>query len=87
MDKALMTIGRSLTALCLSLRNMPELVLEWEEAPKRFESIGISKYTVKRVACSSNGIFQEFLWLKENVWLMGAGRCHTSQDTFVDDLL
>lgn len=44
-----MTTGKeSLTALCLSLRNLQKLVLEWEEAPKRFESIGVSKYTVKR---------------------------------------
>jgi hypothetical protein len=25
-------------------------VFEWEEAPKRFESVGVSKYTIKRVA-------------------------------------
>ena len=29
---------------------MPELVREWEEDTKGFESIGVSKYTVKRVA-------------------------------------
>jgi hypothetical protein len=29
---------------------LPKLVLEWEEDPKGFESIGVSKYTVKRAA-------------------------------------
>jgi hypothetical protein len=38
--------------------NLTKLVLEWKEAPKRFESIGVSKYSVKSCIVHSTKTFK-----------------------------